>query len=81
MELLVDGVYQLGTRAVNSYIIDGAEGVTLVDTLTARREDASNPPRSNWFVEESVQFGSIASSRLPATQGGFVKSVRVVPDM
>ena len=39
MELLVDGVYQLGTRAVNSYIIDGDEGVTLVDTLTAKRED------------------------------------------
>lgn len=38
MELLVDGLYQLGTRTVNSYIIDGDEGVTLVDTLTARRE-------------------------------------------
>ena len=42
---------------------------------------ASNPPQNNWFVEDSVQFGSIASSRSPATQGGFVKSVRVLPDM
>lgn len=38
MERLVAGVYQLGTRVVNSYIIDGDEGVTLVDTLTAKRE-------------------------------------------
>jgi glyoxylase-like metal-dependent hydrolase (beta-lactamase superfamily II) len=38
MELLVDGVYQLGTGMVNSYIIDGDEGVTLVDTLTSKRE-------------------------------------------
>lgn len=38
MELLVNGVYELGTRTVNSYIIDGDEGVTLVDTLTAKKE-------------------------------------------
>ena len=37
MEVLVDGVYQLGTRVVNSYIIDGDEGVVLVDTLTTKR--------------------------------------------
>ncbi|MEA2023487.1 MAG: MBL fold metallo-hydrolase [Actinomycetota bacterium] len=40
MELLVDGVYQLGTGIVNSYIIDGDEGVTLVDTLVRGREGA-----------------------------------------
>ncbi len=38
VELLVDGVYQLGTGMVNSYIIDGDEGVILVDTLTAKKE-------------------------------------------
>ncbi len=43
MELLVDGVYQLGTRAVNSYIIDGDEGVTLVDTLTAKGGRQQSP--------------------------------------
>jgi glyoxylase-like metal-dependent hydrolase (beta-lactamase superfamily II) len=40
MELLTDGVYQLVTRMVNSYIIDGDEGVTLVDTLVRGREGA-----------------------------------------
>lgn len=40
MELLMEGVYQVGTRMVNSYIIDGDEGVTLVDTLIRGREDA-----------------------------------------
>ena len=40
MELLVDGVYQLGAGMVNSYIIDGDEGVTLVDTLLRGREGA-----------------------------------------
>ena len=40
MELLIDGVYQLGTTMVNSYIIDGDEGVTLVDTLVRGKEDA-----------------------------------------
>jgi glyoxylase-like metal-dependent hydrolase (beta-lactamase superfamily II) len=40
MELLTDGVYQLGGGMVNSYIIDGDEGVTLVDTLVRGREDA-----------------------------------------
>jgi hypothetical protein len=41
MELLTDGVYQLGAGMVNSYIIDGDEGVTLVDTLIRGREGAS----------------------------------------
>lgn len=40
MELLVDGVYQLGAGMVNSYIIDSDEGVTLVDTLVRGREGA-----------------------------------------
>ena len=38
IEAIVDGVYEIGTRAVNSYIIDGDEGVTLVDTLVSGRE-------------------------------------------
>jgi glyoxylase-like metal-dependent hydrolase (beta-lactamase superfamily II) len=40
MELLTDGVYQLGAGMVNSYIIDGDEGVSLVDTLVRGREGA-----------------------------------------
>lgn len=40
MELLMDGVYQIGAANVNSYIIDGDEGVTLVDTLVRGREGA-----------------------------------------
>ena len=40
MELLIDGVYQLGAGMVNSYIIDGDEGVTLVDTLVRGRDGA-----------------------------------------
>jgi glyoxylase-like metal-dependent hydrolase (beta-lactamase superfamily II) len=40
MELLIDGVYQLNGGMVNSYIIDGDEGVTLVDTLVRGREGA-----------------------------------------
>ena len=40
MELLIEGVYQLGAGMVNSYIIDGDEGVTLVDTLVRGREGA-----------------------------------------
>jgi glyoxylase-like metal-dependent hydrolase (beta-lactamase superfamily II) len=40
MELLTDGVYQLSAGMVNSYIIDGHEGVTLVDTLVRGREGA-----------------------------------------
>lgn len=40
MEPLIEGVYQLGAGMVNSYIIDGDEGVTLVDTLIRGREDA-----------------------------------------
>ncbi len=33
VELIATGVYQVGGRFVNSFIIDGDEGVTLVDTL------------------------------------------------
>ncbi len=40
MERLTKGVYQLGAGMVNSYIIDGDEGVTLVDTLIRGRESA-----------------------------------------
>ncbi len=40
MEPLIEGVYQLGTGMVNSYIIDGDEGVTLVDALVRGKEDA-----------------------------------------
>jgi glyoxylase-like metal-dependent hydrolase (beta-lactamase superfamily II) len=40
MEPLIEGVYQLGAGMVNSYIIDGDEGVTLVDTLIRGREGA-----------------------------------------
>ena len=38
IESLVEGVYEVGTRYVNSYIIDGDEGVTLVDTLGSGSE-------------------------------------------
>ena len=40
VEPLVEGVYEVGTRYVNSYIIDGDDGVTLVDTLVPRKEGA-----------------------------------------
>jgi glyoxylase-like metal-dependent hydrolase (beta-lactamase superfamily II) len=40
MELVGDGGYQLGTAMVNSYIVDGDGGVTLVDTLIGGREGA-----------------------------------------
>lgn len=41
MESLVDGVYAIGSRGGgDAYIIDGDEGVTLVDTLVPRREGA-----------------------------------------
>jgi hypothetical protein len=33
MKPLSNGVYQIGSGMVNSYVIDGDEGVTLVDTL------------------------------------------------
>ena len=38
MEPLSNGVYQIGSGMVNSYVIDGDEGVTLVDTLVPNRE-------------------------------------------
>jgi glyoxylase-like metal-dependent hydrolase (beta-lactamase superfamily II) len=37
---VTDGVYQLSSGYVNSYMIDGDEGVTLVDTLVPKREGA-----------------------------------------
>lgn len=40
MEPLIDGVYQFGAGGVNAYIVDGDEGVTLVDTLIRGREGA-----------------------------------------
>jgi glyoxylase-like metal-dependent hydrolase (beta-lactamase superfamily II) len=40
MELLIDGVYQIGLGGVNAYIVDGDEGVTLVDTLIRGRQGA-----------------------------------------
>lgn len=39
MALLVDGVYQLGTWMVNSFLIDGDEGVILVDTLASNSQN------------------------------------------
>jgi hypothetical protein len=35
IEPIVEGVYELGTRTVNSCVIDGDDGVTLVDTLVS----------------------------------------------
>jgi len=46
IEPIVEGVYEIGTRTVNSYIIDGDEGVTLVDTLVSGREG---------LIEESLK--------------------------
>ena len=41
MDLLVDGVYEIGSRGGgDAYIVDGDEGVTLVDTLVPGREGA-----------------------------------------
>lgn len=41
IEFLVDGVYAIGTRGGgDAYIVDGDEGVTLVDTLVPGREGA-----------------------------------------
>ena len=37
---VADGVYQLSSGYVNSYLIDGDEGVILVDTLGPKREGA-----------------------------------------
>lgn len=38
VEAVADGVYQVGVGYVNSFIVDGDEGVTLVDTLLPRKE-------------------------------------------
>ena len=46
VERIVEGVYELGTRTVNSYIIDGDDGVTLVDTLVSGKEG---------LIEESLK--------------------------
>lgn len=39
IESVVDGVHQIGPGYVNAFIIDGDEGVTLVDTLLPGNED------------------------------------------
>ncbi|HEX6300483.1 MAG TPA: MBL fold metallo-hydrolase [Acidimicrobiia bacterium] len=39
VETVASGVYQIGPRFVNSFIIDGDEGVTLVDTLLPKKVD------------------------------------------
>lgn len=36
---IVSGAYQIGSRFVNSFIVDGDEGVTLVDTLLPQKVD------------------------------------------
>lgn len=38
VESVADGVYQVGLGYVNSFIVDGDEGVTLVDTLLPRKD-------------------------------------------
>ena len=38
-ESIVDGVYQLGSGYVNAFIVDGDEGVVVVDTLLPNKED------------------------------------------
>lgn len=38
VESLADGVYRIGPGYVNAYIVDGDEGVTLVDTLLPKKE-------------------------------------------
>lgn len=38
-ESIFDGVYQVGPGYVNSFIVDGDEGVTLVDTLLPGKEE------------------------------------------
>jgi len=38
METITPGVHQISTSAVNSFIIDGDEGVTLIDTLMPKKE-------------------------------------------
>ncbi len=38
LESIADGVYQVGLGYVNSYLVDGDEGVTLIDTLLPRKE-------------------------------------------
>lgn len=40
MDAIISGVHLVATRSVNSYIIDGDEGVTLVDTLLPNNEGA-----------------------------------------
>ena len=40
MGAIIAGVHLVSTRSVNSYIIDGDEGVTLVDALLPNNADA-----------------------------------------
>lgn len=40
METIISGVHQVGAGYVHSFIIDGDEGVTLVDTLLPNKEGA-----------------------------------------
>jgi len=39
LESIAAGVYQISPRSVNSFIIDGDDGVTLVDTLLPKKVD------------------------------------------
>ena len=39
IETVVDGVYQLASGYVNSFLVDGDEGVVLVDTLLPNKDD------------------------------------------
>jgi hypothetical protein len=38
MEAIIAGVYRISSGYVSAYVIDGDEGVTLVDTLVPKRE-------------------------------------------
>lgn len=45
MESIISGVYRIRSGYVSAYVIDGDEGVTLVDTLLPKREE---------LIEESL---------------------------
>jgi glyoxylase-like metal-dependent hydrolase (beta-lactamase superfamily II) len=38
MDIIISGVYRISAGYVNAYVIDGDEGVTLVDTLLPKKE-------------------------------------------
>lgn len=40
VESVADGVYRIGLGYVNAYLVDGDEGVTIVDTLLPKKQDA-----------------------------------------